>query len=123
MSKYSKILGIALIVLGLASFLGTGAEHFTAFIPALFGLIFFALGFVADKSEDIRKHSMHAAMLLAIIGIAGSFGGLMSLFGAIGGETLERPAAAYSQALMAILCIVFLVLGVRSFIKARGEMA
>lgn len=119
MPKISKIIGIILILLGLVSYFGTGAVSFTALIPSFFGLIFFGLGYLAEKSESMRKHSMHAALLLAILGIGGTFGGLMSVFGALGGQTIENPPAAYAQAFMAILCIFFIILGVKSFIKAR----
>jgi len=117
--KISKIIGIILILLGLVSYFGTGAVSFTALIPSFFGLIFFGLGYLAEKSEAMRKHSMHAALLLAILGIGGTFGGLMSVFGALGGQPVDNPPAAYAQALMAILCIFFIILGVKSFIKAR----
>jgi uncharacterized membrane protein len=117
--KISKIIGIILIVLGLVSYFGTGAVSFTALIPSFFGLIFFGLGYLASKSESMRKHYMHAALLLAVFGIAGTFGGLMSVLGALGGETIENPPAAYAQALMAILCIFFIIMGVKSFINAR----
>lgn len=119
MPKISKIIGIILILLGLVSYFGTGGVSFTALIPAFFGLIFFGLGYLAEKSETMRKHSMHAALLLAIFGIAGTFGGLMNVFGALGGQAIDNPAAAYAQAFMAILCIFFIILGVKSFIKAR----
>jgi hypothetical protein len=121
--KISKIIGIVLILLGLVSYFATGAEHFTALIPSFFGLVFFGLGYLGDKSEDMRKHSMHAALLLAIFGIFGTWGGLMSVFGALGGQSIDNPAAAYAQALMAIICLFFIILGVKSFIDARKEQA
>lgn len=123
MPKISKIIGIVLILLGLVSYFGTGAEHFTALIPAFFGLVFFGLGYLAEKSEDMRKHAMHAALLLAIFGIFGTWRGLMNVLGGMTGEPIENPAAAYAQGLMAILCIFFLILGVKSFIDARKEPA
>jgi len=47
----------------------------------------------------------------------------MSVFGAMSGNPIENPAAAYSQAIMAVLCLFFLILGVKSFIDARKETA
>jgi hypothetical protein len=121
--KISKYIGITLILLGLISYFATGAEHFTALIPSFFGMVFYGLGYLADKTEEMRKHAMHAALLLAIFGIFGTYRGLMSVFGAMGGTPIENPAAAYSQAIMAILCLFFLILGVKSFIDARKEAA
>lgn len=123
MPKISKIIGIVLILLGLISYFGTGSVSFTALIPSFFGLVFYGLGYLGDRSEEMRKHAMHAALLLAIFGLAGSFGGLMSIFRGLSGETIDNPAAAWAQAFMAILCLYFLIMGVRSFIDARRAPA
>lgn len=108
-----------MVILGLASFLLTGAASATALIPAFFGIVFIGLGILGIKKESMRKHSMHAALLLAILGIGGSFGGLINVLGVLGGNELERPSAAYAQAAMATICIYFVIAGVQSFINAR----
>ena len=110
-----------MIILGVASYILTGAASATALIPAFFGIVFVGLGILGSKKESMRKHVMHAALLLAILGLGGSFGGLMNVFGVIGGGELERPAASDGQALMAIICIFIIVAGIRSFIEARKK--
>lgn len=119
MPKLSISFGIILIILGITSYIVTGAASATALIPAFFGIVFAGLGVLANKSENMRKHTMHAALLLAILGLGGSFGGLMGMIGAIAGEMPERPAAAISQTIMAVLCFAFLAAGIKSFIEAR----
>jgi hypothetical protein len=119
MSKLSITIGVVMIVLGIASYILTGAASATALIPAFFGIAFVGLGALGAKKESMRKHAMHAALLLAILGLGGSFGGLMNVLGVLGGTELERPAASYAQAAMAIICIYFIVAGIRSFIEAR----
>ena len=119
MTKLSIYIGIALIILGIASYTITGAASATALIPAFFGLAFVGLGILGDKSESMRKHSMHAAILLAILGLGGSFTGLINVFGVLGGQVLEQPVAAYAQAIMALICIFFIIAGIRSFLEAR----
>lgn len=123
MPKLSKTIGYILILLGLVSYFGTGMESLTALIPSVFGLIFVGLGTYGERNENMRKHAMHAALLLALLGIGGSFGGLTQLLGALGGSSIDRPAAAAAQALMAILCIYFVILGIKSFIDARRQPA
>ncbi|TVQ65835.1 MAG: hypothetical protein EA360_07810 [Balneolaceae bacterium] len=118
-SRLSINIGILMILLGGISYVASGAASFTALIPAFFGIAFGGLGMLGKRSESMRKHAMHAALLLAILGLGGSFGGLMALFGMIGGESPERLNAVIAQAVMAVLCIFFLVAGVRSFIEAR----
>lgn len=123
MPKLSISIGILLIILGVASYILTGAASPTALIPAFFGLVFAGLGILGARNESMRKHVMHAALLLAILGIGGSFGGLINVFSVLGGSELERPAASYGQAIMALICIFFVVAGIRSFIEARKERA
>ncbi|MEX2346105.1 MAG: hypothetical protein WD604_10850 [Balneolaceae bacterium] len=119
MPKLSINVGIILILLGILSYWLTGAASATALIPAFFGVVFAGLGFWAKKQESMRKHAMHAALLLAILGLGGSFGGLLDMIGAIDGAMPERPEAAIAQSLMALICIFFIIAGVRSFIEAR----
>ena len=120
MPKLSINIGIILIIVGIISYIATEAVSVTALIPAFFGAVFGGLGMLAKRSEATRKHAMHAALLLAILGLGGSFGGLTAIIGLIfGGEAPERMSAAISQAIMAVFCIIFLVLGIKSFIDTR----
>lgn len=119
MAKLSISVGILLIILGIGSFALTGAASATALIPAFFGIAFIALGVIGINKETVRKHVMHAALLLAILGLGGSFGGLTKVFGVLGGNELTRPSASYAQAAMALICIYFVIAGIQSFIDAR----
>jgi hypothetical protein len=110
-----------LFALGLGAYFGTGTRSFTALIPAAFGLVFGVLGVLALR-PNLRKHTMHAAAavaLLALLGTVRSFGSVMTL---VQGGTVERPQAAVVQAIMAVLCIGFIALCVRSFVAARTAM-
>lgn len=119
--KLSINIGILLTVLGILSFFLTDFVSITALIPAFFGIVLAGLGFLAKSSESMRKHAMHAALLLALLGLAGSFSGLIAVAGALFGTMPERMNAAVSQAIMAVLCIIFLIAGIKSFIAARKE--
>lgn len=113
-------LGIILILLGLVSYFGAGGESVTALIPSFFGILFVILGLLA-RNEKIRKHIMHAALLLAVLGLAGTFGGLIKFFGLLAGAEAARPLAIYAQSLMAVLSIIYLGFGIKSFIDARKK--
>lgn len=123
MPKLTITIGVLLILLGIASYFLTGMASATALIPSFFGLAFVGFGVLANRSESMRKHSMHAALLLAVLGLGGSFGGLMQMLGAITGDAPERFGAAAGQSVMAILMIFFIIRGIRSFIEARKEQA
>lgn len=118
MAKLSITFGIVLIVLGLISYFGISSESVTALIPAFLGVPLLVLGWIG-LSEKYRKHSMHGAAVLMLIGFAGTVSGLIKFFRMIGGETFERSSAITVQAIMAVLCLIFLILAVKSFIDAR----
>ena len=110
-TKLTIALGAVLSVLGLAAYLLTGAESLTAALPAFLGIPILILGGIAVQKPESHRHMVHAALLLAVLGAVGSFGGLFrgDEFGA---------AAAVSLATI-VLCAAYIAAGVRSFIAAR----
>jgi len=117
MPKITLIFSILYVALGLAAFFLTGALHKTALIPAYFGVVLLLLGLLGQK-ENLRKHVMHAALLVVLLALFGTARSLLKLPSAFDG-TAERPFAIYAQAATAVLSIAFLALGIRSFIQAR----
>ena len=77
------------VALGVGGWTLTGMESPTALIPAGFGVVFGVLAMLARK-ESIRKHIMHAAAMLALLGFAGSVRGLMALPGLLSGGEVEN---------------------------------
>lgn len=118
MPKLATVLGIILILLGLIAYFGLSAESITALIPTFFGVPFLILGFLGQK-ENLRKHAMHAAAALALIGFLGTAQGLFQFISMIGGTHVERSEAVTVQAIMSVLCLLFVILAVKSFIDAR----
>ena len=118
MAKTCIALGILLCLLGLGGYLATGRESVTALIPAFFGLPLAVLGAVA-LNERRRKHTMHAAVVIAVVGLAGSASGVPGFLDYVQGGEVERPAAVIAQTAMALLCAVFVILAVKSVLDAR----
>lgn len=121
MSKLTVLLGGLLIALGILSYAATSGVSVTALIPAFFGLPLAVLGFMALKKEDLRRHFMHAAAALALLGFAGSVGAVrFALYMvSVGPAHIENPAAVIARTLMALLCGGYLYFSIRSFIEAR----
>ena len=71
MASTTIVFGILLTLLGLVGYFLTGTSSLTALIPALFGLLLLVLGFLA-RSESMRKHAMHAAAAVALVGCVGA---------------------------------------------------
>jgi len=118
MSSISLLFGILLNVVGLAGFFGTGAQHYTALIPSGLGLILILCGSIARK-EELRRHAMHVAVLVSLIGFlstVSAFGKVELLLGAIPDPKAPSIIAKIATAL---ICLAFFILSVRSFVKAR----
>ena len=119
MAGTTKIIGLLLIALGIASYFLTGRASVTALIPAFFGIPLLVLGLLAAAKEQFRMHIMHFAVLLGLLGVGGSFPGVIKLLK----NDMERPAAVYAQSVMAVICLVYVVLCIRSFVQVRKNKA
>jgi hypothetical protein len=118
MPSVTRIVGFLLILLGIVGYIGTGMASITALIPAMAGALFLVLALVA-RSPQTRKHVMHAAVALALVLVLGVVPRVM---GAINAGEATRPAVL-AQIAMALILIVYVLLGVKSFIDARRARA
>lgn len=118
MAKLSIAYGVIFILMGLISYFGISSESITALIPAFFGIPMVILGWLGLK-EKYLKHTMHGAAVLMLLGFFGTIGGLIKFFKMLGGVETARPSAVTVQAIMALMCLVFLIFAVKSFIDAR----
>jgi hypothetical protein len=122
MAKTTICLGVVLMLLGILGFVSTGSHAPTALIPAIVGFILSILGLLA-LTDDAKKRMlyMHIAVTIGLLGFL--FPGFMAAKDLIKAHSdqlpLAHPAAVHEQLLMAILCFIFVLLCVRSFITAR----
>lgn len=104
--------GIILILWSVVTYFSSESRSFTAFIPAIFGVLIGIFGFVA-RSEKARKHAMHGVATVALLGTLSGLGmGLPKIF-------REPGLAAYSQIFLGVVCLILIIVCVRSFIAAR----
>ena len=129
MAKFAVAFGVVMILLGagayglaLAGVIGSKAS-LTALIPAAFGLVLVILGALGAAKPHLNKHVMHAAVTVALLGFFGSIGGVVKLIryatDSLPADAPVRMSAWVTQAIMAGLMLVFVVMCVRSFIAAR----
>ena len=114
-SSLALLFGGLLVLTGLGGY--AAFQSPTALIPVVFGVLLGACGLVARK-EHLRKHAMHAAAAVALLGFVPSVRGLLGIPALLAGEA-ARPAAVVLQSVMALLCLGFLVVAVLSFVAAR----
>src|SRR5688500_3410941 len=106
----------ALSAVGVIGYIATERQSMTALIRAFIGLLRLALS-SSDNNDGYRKHAMHDAAAVALLGVLGTIGGLIRL---LGGMT---SPAAIAQSLTAILTGTLLALCIKSFIDARKRRA
>lgn len=117
MPSTSITFGGLLILIGIIGYvygLINGSASVTAFIPSVFGIILVALGAAAQAKESLRKHLMHAAVIIALLGFIMP---LMRILSKV--SDLSLSAAVIAQVAMSLVCLIFVILSVRSFIDAR----
>ncbi len=112
------VTGSLLSLLGILGYFFTDTRSLTALIPLAFGTLLELCGVLALK-PDLKKHAMHGASVLALLGVLGSARGALGIVTMASGGTVARPLATQVQAAMFVICLVFLVLCIRSFREAR----
>lgn len=126
MPNTAILFGRLLIVLGIIGYgygiymenTGTGKASVTALIPAVFGLVLMVLGHISKAKDNLRKHLMHVAVLIGLIGFIIP---LINILRKIGDLSISFPFVL--QLVMCLTCLAFVVLCVKSFIDARRSGA
>lgn len=121
MAKLTLVAALILIVLGVAVFIATGSHAPTALIPTYFGILLGILGMLANTSNSKRRMLfMHIAVTVGLIGfIFPGWRGIGDLIAQMHGQLVLRPIAMKEELAMAAICLVYVLLCVRSFIAAR----
>jgi uncharacterized membrane protein HdeD (DUF308 family) len=112
------VFGVLLIALGAV---GYAEIHFIhAAIPGFFGFALVICGMLATTTNlKHRARWMHGAVLVGLLGFLGTVMSLPRIVQMAAGKTIVNPVGAEDQAATCVLCLVFVLLCVRSFIAAR----
>jgi hypothetical protein len=117
MPSTSVWFGRLLIILGLVGYgygLYNGNASPTALIPAVFGVILMILGHIAQSKENLRKHLMHGAVIVGLLGFILPLGRIFSNI-----SNFSLTFASTMLISMSVICLLFVILCVKSFIEAR----
>ncbi|MCS7064529.1 MAG: hypothetical protein NZM04_10935 [Methylacidiphilales bacterium] len=118
MAKLSIFFGLLLIATGLVGQYLLESRSTSALIPTIPGVLLLILGALAMKFTDMSKHFMHASAVISSLGSLVLFMAVPKLPDLISG-TAQRPNAIIMQLIMGLLCLIFLILCIRSFRRAR----
>lgn len=123
MAKLTMVFGVLLVLLSAGAF--AFISHFPhTLIPGAFGIVLIVLGALARTPDQKRRMLfMHIAVTVALLGFLGTIPGFIGIVRMWTGHLVARPEAAQVQAMMGSLCLIFVLLCVRSFISARRARA
>jgi hypothetical protein len=130
MAKLAMVFGVLIALVGVTGYVETHFWH--ALIPVVLGLLLILLGFVASTDDAKRRMlAMHIAVTIGLLGFLGTIPGLIAMGGylsghapdAVAGVPVGHKLAAEVQSVTSILCLIFVLLCVRSFIAARRARA
>lgn len=119
------VTALLLTALGLIGYFGSveASPSKTALIPAAFGLVLLLTGLVALR-DQLRKHAMHAAAAVGLIGLLAAGGrGVMKIGVLFSGDPTVNKRPIVMILLMAAVCLIFMALCIKSFVAARRRLA
>ncbi len=116
MKTVTYVCATLLLLTGLVGYLawealGASAQSVTSLIPAFVGALMLVGALVANKNHAA---GMHIAVLFSLLGALAGLGRLFS-----SGSLDFSQASTRLISVMTIICVVYTVLAVRSFIAAR----
>jgi hypothetical protein len=120
MTAVTLIVGAALTLTGIIAYVVSDAASATALIPSVVGVLILLCGLLALRGGALRKHALHAALVIALLGALGSLMNVVQIGDLIDG-TAERPAAIVTSIIMFVVLVGYLALGIRSFVNARRQ--
>jgi hypothetical protein len=109
--------GVILILIGVVGYIygaNIGHASLTALIPAAFGIVIGLFSWIGHMKESFRMHMMHVAVLFGLLGFL-----LPTVRLVMNADKFSLSAATISQVAMAIVCLLFVLGSVQSFISAR----
>jgi len=121
MSILSMVIGVLLIVLAGYGYFGAEQAHrsLTALIPALVGVPLVICGWLG-RSEHRRKVVMHIAVAVAALGVLAAGGRGLPRIGVLWSNDPAGNQRAVAIILtMFVLCLIFVVFAIKSFVDAR----
>jgi hypothetical protein len=120
MAKLTIVFGVLLILLAITGFVTTGSAHPTALIPGGFGLLFVLFGVMANTADSKKRMLwMHISVTLALLAFLSTIPADIDSFRLSRGVEFPHPAAILEKAAMSLLCLIYVLFCIRSFINAR----
>jgi hypothetical protein len=119
MAKLTMVFGALLVAISICFWLSMGMAQTAALHPAGIGVLLILSGVLANTENAKRRMLwMHIAVTLGLIGFL-TTGIRAAIELSHGLASIVNRAAFYERILIALVCLIFVALCVRSFIAAR----
>jgi hypothetical protein len=117
-AKLTIAFGVLLALVSLAFWLATGRVETAALHPAGIGVLLIVCGALANtENAKQRMIWMHIAVTAGLIGFL--LTGIRAVLTLVKGTFAANPLGFDERVVVAVICLVYVVLCVRSFIAAR----
>lgn len=119
MAKLTLWVGVLLVLISVGFWLATGRAESAALHPAGIGVLLILSGVLAN-TESVKQRMiwMHIAVTLGLIGFLTT--GVRATIAVAKGTALTlNPLGFEERVAIALVCLIYVVLCVRSFIAAR----
>ncbi|WP_263379843.1 hypothetical protein [Granulicella paludicola] len=118
MAKLTIGFGVVLVLVSAGFWLATGRTETAALHPAGIGVLLILCG-VLSNTENTKQRMiwMHVAVTAGLIGLL--LTGIRALLTLIKGTIAANPLGFDERVVIALICLIYVVLCVRSFIAAR----
>ena len=118
MAKLTIGFGVLLVLVGTGFWLATGKIDMAPLHPAGLGLLLAICGVLANtENAKQRMIWMHVAVTLGLFGFL--ITGTRVVLNLVKGTIAANPLGFDERAVVALVCLIYVVLCVRSFIAAR----
>jgi hypothetical protein len=119
MAKMTIVFGALLVAISICFWLSMGTAQTAALHPAGIGVLLIISGALA-RTENAKRHMlwMHIAVTLGLIGFL-TTGIRAALELSHGLASIVNLAGVYERVVIALVCLIFVAICVRSFIAAR----
>lgn len=118
MVRPTILFSVILFILGVVFYVMTGMKSLTALIPSVLGILMGLCGYIALDHNRL-KVAMHSAVVIGLVGLVATLKGLWKGVWMLFGMEVERPVAVVEQCITAIICLIFVVMCFKWFVRNR----
>ena len=112
------VIGVALVVLGIGTWVLTDFASMTALIPAIFGIL--VVGFASVGRETHRERlAVYGIGALGALGVLGSLRAVPDIIAFATSEGVDSAVATASQGIMIVLGLALVIVAARVVLANR----